>query len=292
MTETLKVTIVLPTYNGSSYILQSIKSCLEQTYQNIELIIIDDGSTDDTAVKVRSINDQRMKYIRLEKNQGHIAALNTGFRLSQGNLLTWTSDDNYYDPKAIEIMAGELLGNPFIDFVYANYQVIDNKDTLIKMGRVESPGMLDVDNYVGGCFLYRRKVYETIGDFNPQAFLAEDYEYWLKVRTKFRMKKINPCLYFYRQHSKSLTGVHKEQKVQEQVEKIRDQYIKEWKRCFFHGKKCFDQNNSEKAKAWLLKSFTKNPFYLPTLRLLALLYLDKQFVNQMRNIKHSLLKKS
>ena len=82
--------------------------------------------------------------------------------------------------------------------------------------------------------MYRRKVYETIGDFNPDAFLAEDYEYWLRVRQKFRMKKIDQPLYYYRMHGNSLTGVHKEEKVQIQVQKIRDRFVPRWKKFYWH----------------------------------------------------------
>ncbi|MCX7841118.1 MAG: hypothetical protein N2559_16905, partial [Anaerolineae bacterium] len=65
---------------------------------------------------------------------------------------------------------------------------------------------LDAFNCVGACFLYRRKVYETIGEYNPQARLAEDYEYWLRVRQKFVMVPLHQPLYYYRIHPHSLTG--------------------------------------------------------------------------------------
>jgi len=225
------VSIVLPTYNGSRYIGESIKSCLQQTHAHLELIIIDDGSTDNTVQIVQSFNDPRINYIRLGANRGHIAALNHGFSVSQGEYLTWTSDDNYYAPEAIAVMIKEL-NNSKADFVYAKYQVIDQDGKNTRIGRSEDPGYLDIDNCVGGCFLYRRKVYRTVGDFNPEAFLAEDYEYWLRVRAKFKMKKIDPVLYFYRDHPKSLTGVHKEERVQEQVQKIRNRFIPLWKKLW------------------------------------------------------------
>ena len=233
------VSIVLPTYNGAAYLRRSIGSCLEQTCSDLELIIIDDGSIDDTPAVIKSFSDPRLRYVRQDRNQGHIAALNKGFALSRGALLTWTSDDNYYASNAIAVMAGALNKNKDVDFVYAKYQVIDPAGNAVRLGRVELPDMLDVDNYVGGCFLYRRKVYESIGDFNPDAFLAEDYEYWLRVREKFRMKRIDEVLYFYRMHEKSLTGVHKEEKVQEQVQKIRDRFIPKWKRAMRRVKNLF-----------------------------------------------------
>ena len=224
------ISIILPTFNGSAFIQKAISSCLDQTFPNFELIIVDDGSTDDTSAKIKAFKDDRIRVIHSEQNQGHIAALNTGFALSRGEFLTWTSDDNYYSQDALEVMVQELNKNSDTDFVYTRYQVIDSNGNNMKLGRSENPDYLDVDNCVGGCFLYTRKVYEAIGNFNPDAFLAEDYEYWLRVRNKFQMKKMDAVLYFYREHPKSLTGVHREEKVQEQVQKIRNRFIPQWKR--------------------------------------------------------------
>ena len=127
----------------------------------------------------------------------------------------------------------EELAKSRIDFVYTRYNVIDEQGQIQRQGRTEPPSYLDIDNCVGGCFLYHRRVYETVGDFNKQAFLAEDYEYWLRVRARFKMKKMDDILYFYRNHPKSLTGIHKEEKVQEQVQKIRSKFLPIWKKAYF-----------------------------------------------------------
>ena len=229
------VSIILPTFNGSRYIRESIQSCLDQTHAHLELIIMDDGSRDNTVQIIRSFQDPRLKLISLEKNQGHIHALNQGFAVSQGEYLTWTSDDNYYAPQAIKRMLEELTGSK-ADFVYSRYNVIDESGNILRQGRSEDPAYLDIDNCVGGCFLYRRKVYETIGDFNQDAFLAEDYEYWLRVRAKFKMQKIDVVFYSYREHPQSLTGVNKEEKVQEQVQRIRKRFLPFYKRLYFYVK--------------------------------------------------------
>jgi len=270
------VSIILPTFNGSKYLEQAVQSCLNQTYSNIELICINDASDDGTAKQLMTIKDRRIKVIHHDQNTGHIYALNEGFSLSTGDYLTWTSDDNYYAPNALATMVGALVKNKKVDFVYANYHVIDDQGKALRLGRVENPSMLDNDNYVGGCFLYRRRVYEQVGEFRKEAFLAEDYEYWLRVRQQFPMKKLPDTLYYYRLHDRSLTMVHKEKKVQEQVEKIREQYIKVWKKFYFRGRKYFYENNRKEAKINIWKSLLSNPFYYQTWRLLILLYLNKQ----------------
>src|SRR5258708_28767526 len=104
MKQQAKVSIVLPSYNGASYLKQSIDSCLAQTHKNIELIIVNDGSYDDTEKIVKSYNDLRITYLKSTLTRGISASLNKGFSKATGEYLTWTSDDNYYVPTAIEKM--------------------------------------------------------------------------------------------------------------------------------------------------------------------------------------------
>jgi GT2 family glycosyltransferase len=155
-------------------------------------------------------------------------------------------------------------------------------------GRVENPKALDVDNCIGGCFLYRRQVYEAVGDFHEEAFLAEDYEYWLRVREKFRMKKLDQALYYYRTHEESLTGKHKEPKVQMQVESIRDRFIRAWKKHYLRAKKNYCSGDLEEAKREVFRSLRGNPWYVPGWRLAALLCLDRGFVAWVRRAKRFL----
>ena len=96
-----KVSIVLPTYNGARYLKSSVESCLNQTHKNIELVIVDDCSTDETPDIVRSYNDPRIRYVRNETNQRLPRSLNIGFALATGDYLTWTSDDNEFLPHSI-----------------------------------------------------------------------------------------------------------------------------------------------------------------------------------------------
>ena len=200
-----KVSIVLPTYNGAKYIQQSIESCLNQTYKNIELIIVDDGSTDETPEIIKSYKDERIKYIRHKKNEGLPHALNTGFAKATGEYLTWTSDDNYYAKEAIEKMLS-FLRDRKCSFVYCDYYRF-NDENPSKLNIVKLPDFLVLENHndVGACFLYSRKVKEVIGDYDPNAFLAEDYDYWIRISKKFSMCHLAEPLYFYREYTKSLS---------------------------------------------------------------------------------------
>ncbi|MDD2891084.1 MAG: glycosyltransferase, partial [bacterium] len=227
-----KVSIILPTYNGAKYIKKSIDSCLDQTYQDIELVIVDDGSTDKTPEIVESYlpvgkagNDAGIKYIKHSKNLGLSQTLNTGFENSTGEYLTWTSDDNYYAQNAIKAMADFLDANPNTDFVYANYYCIDESGKVFLSSKVESPENLKYRNCIGACFLYRRNVYETIGKYDSLLPLVEDYDYWMRVSKQFKMQNINESLYYYRLHPDSLIRRYGDNKVRTDAHKIRDKHF-------------------------------------------------------------------
>lgn len=202
-----KASIVLPTYNGACYLRESIDSCLNQTYRNIELVIVDDGSMDGTASIVASYSDDRIKYIKHETNKGLPRALNTGFAYATGEYLTWTSDDNLYAPEAIATMVNYLVSHPGVDFVYMDFYRINEHGKITRTVRLGNADALFYRNCVGACFLFTREVYEVTGEFNPLAFMSEDYEYWLRVSKRFRIERFSgQSCYYYREHSGSLAS--------------------------------------------------------------------------------------
>lgn len=200
-----KVSIILPTHNGSKYVRKSIESCLNQTYKNIELIIVDDGSTDETAQILKSYEDARIKRIRHKKNFGLPTALNTGFANSTGNYLTWTSDDNMYLPSAIEEMLLYLQKNSGLDLVYADCWIHD-LDSNQKYLRIW-PDVMDLakENSMSACFLYTRRVYDKIGFYNQKFRFVEDYDYWIRIFKNFKGGHYAKPLYIYGTHSKALS---------------------------------------------------------------------------------------
>lgn len=200
------VSIILPTYNGSMYIKQSIDSILRQTYKNIELIVVNDSSTDDTLeiIKRYAEKDSRIRIVNNQVNKGLPVSLNIGFSVAKGRYLTWTSDDNYYDDNAIEIMVDAL--NKGVDFVYAKCYVIDSQGKKIRVSSTDVPDKLKLNNCVWACFMYTRKVYTKVGRYNPCYRLIEDYDYWLRIHELgFEMQYLDQFLYYYRIHNKSLT---------------------------------------------------------------------------------------
>jgi glycosyltransferase involved in cell wall biosynthesis len=203
------VSIVLPTYNGSRYIGESLESCVAQTYGNIEVIVVDDASTDGTPglVARHAAASDRIKSVRHERNRRLPAALNTGFALAGGDYLTWTSDDNLYEPEAIALMVGCLEARPETAMVYCDMKKIGPTGEALGIWRNDGPEVLPQGNCVGACFLYRREVYEAVGDYDESMALVEDYDYWLRVARRFPIAHLSGATpYRYRIHPASLTS--------------------------------------------------------------------------------------
>lgn len=208
-----KVSVVLPVYNGEKRVGKAIESVLSQTYKNLELVIVNDCSTDNTldVLHEYASRDSRVLVYENESNQKLPRTLNNGFAHVTGEYLTWTSDDNAYKPKAIETMVNYLDNYSDTDMVYADFDIVSLDGTFIETKKVFEPDELRFCNAVGACFLYRRELAEAIGEYDPDLFLAEDYEYWIKAYLYGKLYHIPEVLYEYGWHDKSLTVTKKMQ---------------------------------------------------------------------------------
>ncbi len=262
------VSIVLPTYNGESFLRQSIESCLNQTYKNIELIIVNDCSTDKTEEIVLSFNDSRIIYHKNVSNQKLPRSLNIGYEIANGDYLTWTSDDNYYHEEAIEKLANHLEKNQ-IDLAYASYWTIDAENNITGERSAGEAKNILLDNVVKACFLYKKEVLEKVGEYNPDLFLVEDYDFWIRiVLNNFKIKDINEKLYFYRFHDGSLTETRRQQ-ISEALYQLLSQRVKEFelvnKQEYLTGKvylklaKLSVNRKDGLAKQYISKAVSKTP---------------------------------
>lgn len=202
------VSIILPCYNGERFLEKAIQSCLDQTWTDWELIIVDDASTDSTPDIINRYASMKsnISTVRLETNLGLPAALNSGFSQARGRYLTWTSDDNQYAPTALAEMLDVLDNNVTVAVVYADYTVQYESKSSTQRIHVGDPSRINVSNCVGPCFLYRREVHERLGGYAEDLFLAEDYDFWLRASAEFKMQALQSDLYLYRWHGKSLTS--------------------------------------------------------------------------------------
>lgn len=208
MTPAPLVSVVLPSYNGARYLREAADSVLRQTWENWELILVDDASTDDTAAIAAEYvkRDPRIRTLRNPTNRKLPGSLNRGFEEAKGELLTWTSDDNRYRPDALAAMAGYLEQRPEVDVVYSGYTTIDEAGAETGPGRAAPLEELPFRNVVGACFLYRRHVHAALGGYAEDLFLVEDYDFWLRASAQFRIARLERDLYLYRYHDASLTS--------------------------------------------------------------------------------------
>ncbi|TDE28049.1 glycosyltransferase family 2 protein [Flavobacterium ranwuense] len=201
------ISIILPVYNGEKYLADSIESCLNQTYRNLELIIVNDCSTDNTfdIANRYAAADDRIRIINNKENKKLPASLNIGHKECKGDFITWTSHDNLYELNALEVLLNEILKEN-TDIVYSDFVLIDGRGD--KLREVQLPGIENIifGNFIGTCFLYRKEVYQRNNGYNDFFFLVEDYDFWLRSVLHSSYSHVKKTLYYYRKHSESLTN--------------------------------------------------------------------------------------
>lgn len=201
------VSIVLPTYDRGSLIGRSIQSVLEQTYEDFELIVVDDGSTDATADEVARFDDPRVRYLRLDQNRGAAAARNAGIRQSAGPLLAFQdSDDEWLPEKLARHMQAFATCGDEIGIVYSDMERIWRDGTVHYHRSPDiTPGVLiDADTrFYQVCRLgiqstvIRRECLEAVGDFNEAFPALEDLELFIRLSRRYRFHHLEVPLVRY-----------------------------------------------------------------------------------------------
>lgn len=219
-----KVSIILPVYNGAKCVSNSIDSVLAQTYENFELVVVNDCSTDNTLEILNEYakKDSRVKVFTNEENKKLPRTLNAGFARATGEYLTWTSDDNMYRPEAIEQMVQFLDSNPEYGLVYADMTIRNElREEFSEEVRVAAPVKdLRLRSICGACFMYRKEIADKVGEYNADLFLAEDYDYWIRISEVSLIAPLHKNLYIYRLQPESLTGSLKWERIKAQKLKV------------------------------------------------------------------------
>jgi glycosyltransferase involved in cell wall biosynthesis len=213
------VSVVIPCYKGSRFLKETIESCLAQTFQDIEVIVVDDCSPQNDAEIAQGVADRdaRVRVIRRKKNGGVSAAYNTGFSVARGEFFTRLSQDDLFRKDAFEIMLRQLRAEPDVGLVYCDMQKMDEQGNFLSLwpqGADPAKALFPTQE-VGLCVMWRRSVYEAIGPFRPRYDFAEDYDFYLRVSRQYRLSKCgNEAPFFFRCHSHQNGGVfQKEQAV-------------------------------------------------------------------------------
>ncbi len=216
-----KVTVCIPTYNRSHYLTYSVNSVLQQTYTDFELIICDDGSTDNTAQIVSNFNDSRIKYIRHPQNIGRSKNMRSGFENARGEYFIKFDDDDSLIPDFLSKTVAILDKNKNIDFVCTNHWIIDANNNRNKIATQEnsdkwgksqlSEGLINdlvyqtfvLQSLQVGSSLFRYQSLQDVDYMNPLADGCEDFDLLVRMAIENKRAYFLPeFLMEYRFHGK------------------------------------------------------------------------------------------
>lgn len=201
------VSLVIPAYNAQAYLRQAIDSVLAQDYEPLELIVLDDGSTDDTRSILASYGDR----IRWDShpNVGQGATLNKGWAMSAGEMLGYLSADDVLFPAAVGTAVHALQADPGLVLVYPDFELLDNAGRLVRRVRARDfdyrAMVVDWVCIPGPGALFRRDAALAAGPWDPSLRLSPDYDFWLRLGLHGRGRRLPRVLAGFRIHEESQT---------------------------------------------------------------------------------------
>ena len=207
-----RVSVVIPAYNSSAIIKEAIESVLAQSYKDIEVIVVDDGSTDDTESTVRSFGD-RVLYLKQE-NQGAGAARNSGIQKSRGEYVAFLDSDDLWSPEKLAEQIPLLERDPELGLVYSDWFVVSENqvasdsylktlpaasgyvfDKLVRFGFILTSGVV-----------LRRTCLNEVGYFDNSLSIAQDYDLWLRIAYRWKIALVDKPLVTKRNRNGSLSS--------------------------------------------------------------------------------------
>ena len=251
------VSIVTPAYNQAAFLRDTIESVLSQDYPNIEYIVFDDGSTDETR-KVLEEFDGRVRW-ESHANMGQTPTINKGWKALTGDIVAWLNSDDTFLPGAIGRAAGYLLNNPGTQIVFGDTLFTEADGTPIEPSRPLP--LFSYENFVVSCenpiaqpsAFIRREVIENTGLLDPYYYYFMDWDFWLRAGMRNRIDYIPELLSTYRLHSESKT-VAEARKAAPELERMY--------RKFFARDDLPDNIRKLEKKAMANMCFTSGGYYL------------------------------
>lgn len=216
-----RVSVIIPTYNRYNYLKNAIDSILEQTVNDLEIIIIDDASNDNTPSILRDFNDNRIKYIRHAVNKGGSAARNTGIKESSSEYIAFLDDDDLWLPGKLEEQLNLIKQLP-PDFgaVSCDYYLTNNIGSLFKAetplkqndrymakSKFSLSNDLLLNNYVGSTsqVLVKKLCFERVGNFDTELKSCQDLDMWIRIARVFKFTYVDKPLIIYRLHQHKIS---------------------------------------------------------------------------------------
>ena len=202
------VSVIMPSYNGEQYILETIKSVQNQTYTHWELIIVDDCSTDLTEDVIRSVHDSRIRFYKNEKNSGAAVSRNYALRKAHGKWIAFLDSDDLWLPEKLELQLEFMVQNGY-KFTFTDYKIISPEG-------IESPYIYTGPNRVTKKKLWRYCYFSTITVIYDREYIGliqiadlkknNDYAMWLKVIEKTDCFRFPQCLSIYCKRNNSISS--------------------------------------------------------------------------------------
>lgn len=206
------VSVVMPTFNGAKYIKEAVQSILEQTHQNFELIIIDDGSTDNTKEIIESFNDKRIKYT-YQNNKGPAAAYNAGFKRAASEFIFIMDHDDYSYPNRIERQLEYMQDNglnicgSWYEIEHVRNRYIENVKRNYPPEKLNEVLMFLPWAIATPTICLRKEVFIQYGYFNEKFKAAFDYEFVSRLIFNERIGIVPSILFRWRNHKKSYSSL-------------------------------------------------------------------------------------
>jgi glycosyltransferase involved in cell wall biosynthesis len=272
------ISIITPTYNREKFLPAAIDSVLNQTYKNFELIIVDDGSTDNTpALMVTYLEkDSRIKYLQ-QANQGQSVARNYALSIANGDFICFLDSDNYWPEDKLERSIRAFESHPEVDIVYGDCITIDEQGNELHRNNMRRhsgniAALLLKDNFVSmNTTMTRRKCFDEMGGMSGKRRVADDYDLWLKFSARFQFLYIPEFLAYYRvmenqiSTNKKLRFDTNEKIILDFLEAYPDRLSSKQKKeglCAFYCRKARHYAGVDKSEAYgaLLSAIKINPF--------------------------------
>lgn len=224
------ITVYITNYNYGQYIEQSIESLLNQTFQDFEVIIIDDGSTDNSREIIARYADYKNIRTIYQQNKGLNVTNNIALRASKGKYIMRLDADDYLDPNALLVMSKALEDNDELGLVFPDYYMVDKDGNIMNVEQRHSfnneVSLFDQPAH-GACTMIRTDFLKEVGGYDEQYKCQDGYELWIKFATKYKVSNVNIPLFYYRQHGSNLTS--NEDRILSTRLKIKENYIKQHK---------------------------------------------------------------
>lgn len=197
-----KVTVIIPTYNRMGTIAESVQSVLDQTYSNLELLIVDDGSTDGTESVIKEFTDNRINYVRMDKNGGVANARNVGVSLAKTDWIAFQDSDDIWHKDKLEKQMTYAKEHPEYALIYSKYRLIypDGEESVVPAypnevmeGDIFKP--LLERNVIGApTVLVKRETFMDIGGFDTAFHALEDWDFVIRFAKQYRIGFIDEML--------------------------------------------------------------------------------------------------